>query len=242
MPIPKTIHQIWYSEKPMPEVFLPLIDSWREFNPNYNYILWKKCEVDDLIRNHYSDKQSIFNDVLYDIQKVDIARYLILDYTGGVYIDLDYECLKPIDDLINKKNLCLVLEPKDHGKVDDQQVIGNAFMASEKMHPLVRLLIKNVFARLQKRVCLQDAELHDKFLYVLNSTGPYLLTKVLKAFELNSDFSANDIHLLPSHILNPLSKKEAFEYINGKNCPNLLAKTQGSYGIHYFVGSWLSEL
>ena len=198
MPIPKTIHQIWYSEKPLPETFLPLISSWREFNPGYDYILWQKHEIDNFVKNYYSDKQRIFNDVLYDIQKADIARYIILNHVGGVYIDLDFECLKPIDGLIDSKAVCLSLEPKSHGRVGKRQVIGNAFLASERMHPLIKILLKNVFAILLRKTSLQDVKLHDKFMYVLNSTGPNLLTRVFEAYENHQDFSTDDIRLLPS--------------------------------------------
>ena len=41
MNIPKIIHQIWIGNKPPP---INLMNTWKEKNPDYEYILWNENE------------------------------------------------------------------------------------------------------------------------------------------------------------------------------------------------------
>lgn len=90
--IPKIIHQIWVGS-PLPEKYLPLIATWQQFHPDWEYILWDDAMITAL---------GLVNQAQYDAttnygQKADIARYEILYRFGGVYADIDFECLRPFD-------------------------------------------------------------------------------------------------------------------------------------------------
>ena len=47
------------------------------------------------------------------IARVDLGRYLILARLGGVYADLDCECLRPIDSLIHRQQFVIGVEPAE---------------------------------------------------------------------------------------------------------------------------------
>lgn len=90
--IPKIIHQIWIGSQ-LPEKYIPLILSWQKHHPDWVYILWTDDDIAQL---------NLVNQDQYDAstnygQKADIARYEILYRFGGVYIDIDFECLRPLD-------------------------------------------------------------------------------------------------------------------------------------------------
>jgi mannosyltransferase OCH1-like enzyme len=46
-----------------------------------------------------------------------VGRYFILDAYGGVYADLDFEALKPFDELIDGRSLIIGQEPYAHSHV-----------------------------------------------------------------------------------------------------------------------------
>ena len=41
------------------------------------------------------------------VQKIDLAKYIIIYHYGGVYIDMDMDCVKDLTKLINPKNLII---------------------------------------------------------------------------------------------------------------------------------------
>lgn len=90
--IPKIIHQIWVGS-PLPERYLPLIATWQYFHPDWEYILWNDAMIAAL--NLVNEDQYMAS-TNYG-QKADIARYEILYRFGGVYADIDFECLRPFD-------------------------------------------------------------------------------------------------------------------------------------------------
>jgi len=93
--IPPKIHQIWLGGG-MPDEFQWWCNTWREHHPHYEYKLWTDSDVDSI----HIERRDIFNAATNLGQKSDILRYEILRQQGGIYIDTDFECLKPLDDLL----------------------------------------------------------------------------------------------------------------------------------------------
>lgn len=92
--IPKIIHQIWLGS-PLPEEYLALQDSWKKFHPDWEYHLW----TDENIKDLSLINREIFEKTKNLGAKADILRYEILYQFGGLYVDTDFECLKPFDDI-----------------------------------------------------------------------------------------------------------------------------------------------
>jgi inositol phosphorylceramide mannosyltransferase catalytic subunit len=95
--IPKIIHQIWLGSN-VPEKYQVFLDSWKKFHPDWTYNLWTDR---DMISGKYflmSDKEvALFDSIQNMGQKSDFLRYHLLNRFGGLYIDTDFECLKPFD-------------------------------------------------------------------------------------------------------------------------------------------------
>jgi hypothetical protein len=95
--IPRLIHQIWLGS-PLPKALQRLSDSWRRLHPDWELKVWTDADVDQLdfgVRDLY-DQASCWG------QKSDLLRVELLDRFGGVYVDLDYECFRPIDELVER--------------------------------------------------------------------------------------------------------------------------------------------
>jgi mannosyltransferase OCH1-like enzyme len=90
--IPKIIHQIQLGN-PFPEKFKGIQKTWMTLNPDWIYILWTDKEVEAF---GLTNKWQYDNARNYG-EKSDIVRYEILYRLGGLYIDTDFECLKPFD-------------------------------------------------------------------------------------------------------------------------------------------------
>jgi mannosyltransferase OCH1-like enzyme len=91
--IPKIIHQIWLGPlEPPTEV----MQTWKELHPEWEYLLWSENNLPQLKNQQAFDKSKAFT------QKADILRYELLYHYGGIFVDADEHCIKPIDSLFEK--------------------------------------------------------------------------------------------------------------------------------------------
>jgi mannosyltransferase OCH1-like enzyme len=51
--VPKIIHQIWIGPKPPPT---NLMDTWKNMNPDFKYILWNEQRIAEDLDQRCSDK------------------------------------------------------------------------------------------------------------------------------------------------------------------------------------------
>lgn len=91
--IPKIIHQIWIGPNRPPEQFEKWKESWLKLHPTWEYILWDEEKISQLklINQEFIDQEKNYG------AKSDLIRYEIIYQFGGLYIDIDFECIKPLD-------------------------------------------------------------------------------------------------------------------------------------------------
>lgn len=94
--IPRIIHQIWLGPNPIPESYHRYMATWRDMHPEWEYHLW----TDKDVKSVYIKRRDIFDRANNYGMKSDILRYELLKQYGGVYVDTDFECLKPFDDFL----------------------------------------------------------------------------------------------------------------------------------------------
>lgn len=97
--IPKIIHYCWFGGKPLPDLVQKRIASWKNFCPDYEIKEWNE--------SNYNVRKIPYTAQAYDAQKYafvsDYARLDIIYEYGGIYLDVDVELAKPLDDLLNLK-------------------------------------------------------------------------------------------------------------------------------------------
>ena len=95
MSIPKKIHYCWFGRNPLPESAKKCIESWKKYCPAYEIIEWNEDNF-DLTENRYAREA-------YEQKKwafvSDYARLKIVYEQGGIYMDVDVELIKPLDEL-----------------------------------------------------------------------------------------------------------------------------------------------
>jgi len=97
--IPKVIHYIWIGGNPLPKIAEKCMESWRRCCPDYEIKRWDESnlniDINKYCRDAYNNKKWAFAS--------DVLRYDVLLKEGGIYMDIDVELLKSIDDLLDCK-------------------------------------------------------------------------------------------------------------------------------------------
>lgn len=227
--IPKIIHQIWENRNGVTpgKILFEFAESWKDENPDWEYRFWDYQTIDQFLSDYFPQFIEKYNGFRYDVQRWDAIRYLILLKFGGVYADLDYECLEPLNWLLGNKSCCLGLEPTEHCRSFNKSfIVGNAFMAVVPQHPFFKAIIHEISNNHSNHT--------DKFNYVLETTGPIMLSNLYETY-----LKKDDIWLIPSEFTSPLSKNEVISIIKGRSTDVIAEKIEKAYAVHYFFGSWL---
>ena len=101
--VPRKIHQIWihHDDIPFHKYSRQHIQSWKNYHPSWEYTLWTKVECDTLIKEHFPQILKQYQNASY-VVKADICRIGILILHGGIYADLDTECFKSFDNIVDE--------------------------------------------------------------------------------------------------------------------------------------------
>lgn len=237
--IPKIIHQIWWQgENNIPTDYPIFSLSWKKLNPDYQYILWDEQKINNILYEYFPWFADTFNRLPKMIQKIDAAKYFILYHYGGIYADMDSECVKNIDDLIIGKELILPkLEENPfvklffYGRVDD--TLQNNFLASIPNHPFWIHCLKLIT---NEKLEQQSYELYEKWIF--RTTGPGLVTNAYYTFPNN-----HNISLVGRDLVDPIS---VCEHIDNNCAINDCKKLYPNvYTIHHYGSNnkkygWLS--
>ena len=74
--------------------------SWQKMHPEWEYAFFDDAEIDETIKSHFPRfYHKYFRRYNGQIKRVDLFRYCNLFLKGGVYSDLDGECLHPLDEI-----------------------------------------------------------------------------------------------------------------------------------------------
>ena len=130
--IPKKIHQIWLGS-PFPDKYRAWAYSWKAFNPDWEYKLWTNDNVNEV---DLPDR-NLFNSIRSVGHKSDYLRYHILNQFGGLYIDTDFECLKPFEPLSYLDFYTGIGFP-----AEVELYIG--LIATTPGHPIIKRIVENV--------------------------------------------------------------------------------------------------
>lgn len=136
--IPKIIHQIWLEGSPIPEKMTKNQKSWKDKHPHWEYHLWTQNEIEFL----YLKNGNLYKNTHDLKQKSDILRYEILYQFGGVFIENNLECLKPLDILNENCDFYAGLTTQIRSPL-----VGNAVIAAIPSHPIVRKCINTLRER-----------------------------------------------------------------------------------------------
>lgn len=96
--IQKKIHYCWFGGKPLPELAIKCIESWRRYFPDYEIIEWNENNFDV---NSIPYTAEAYKAKMYAFVS-DYARFWILYKYGGLYFDTDVEVIKDMHPILEK--------------------------------------------------------------------------------------------------------------------------------------------
>ncbi|KDR83638.1 hypothetical protein GALMADRAFT_235942, partial [Galerina marginata CBS 339.88] len=181
--IPRIIHQTWKSET-LPEGWRLLSQACQDMMPDYEYKLWTDASSREFIAQNYSWFLDTFDSYTYPIQRADAIRYFVLYHYGGIYIDMDIGCLKPMDPLL----IYPVILPKTI-----PVGVSNDLMFSEARHPFLEQTIHNLIKF--------DHSWILNYPTVMFSTGPMFLSAQYGLYTAaHPNTALQDVRILPKSL------------------------------------------
>ncbi len=124
--IPYRFHLICLNQS-VPQKIYALINRIKELHPQAQVTLWT---LKDVATFPFFNRTAFNHAVTLD-QKIDILRLEILYKYGGIFIDSNFELLKPIDDLLSLRFFCSASYSRD-------AQLYTALMGSIPAHSVVR--------------------------------------------------------------------------------------------------------
>ena len=174
--IEKIFHQIWINNKnpELPDDLKKLRDTWLAHHPTWEYRLWNLANLDFEPRC-----APLLPKCQHPAQIADLLRMEILCQHGGVYLDTDFECLRPIDEIIE--------DVFEFGCSDDGRCLSIAILGAQKGSHLFNAVVDNFPKKVGERP-------------VNIETGPAFFTEVLLKKGFNNNFT-----VFPSHFFYPFN-------------------------------------
>lgn len=218
--IPKLIHQT-YRDYELPEIYALCAQQMRALHPDYTYKFWTDDEMYAFMHTEFPTYWSKFSALPRVIMQVDMFRYFLLYKYGGIYADLDYYMLRPLDGMLTGKELVL---PVDCEAADGTPLcVGNCIFASRPQHPFWKKLMDSLFTIDRSAADFDVDNNVDKSEF---GTGPAFVYAMWRTY------SADDasIYLPPRHLFHPPSK-QSLMYLER-------LRAQGAYGMHWCSGLW----
>ncbi|OJD13270.1 hypothetical protein ACJ73_09223 [Blastomyces percursus] len=165
--VPKLLHQSWKTNE-LPAKFEKWSRVCREKNPDWEWVLWTNDDNLNLVRQYFPWFEEAYLELPGDIYRADFSRNLYMYLFGGVYVDLDTDCLRPISavfeafDIPNSENTT-VAAAADGNHITQFAVFGrmgtnndfdnsipNAWMASSPGHPFYLMPPFSVLPKIAK--------------------------------------------------------------------------------------------
>jgi hypothetical protein len=150
--------------------------------------------------------------------RADAARYMLLHRFGGLYADIDVECLSPLAQLEDETRVVLCHEPPSHWPLQAPHrghpySLFNGVIASPAGHPFWRRILDRL-----------PETRHGNS--VIDMTGPCFLTGVYLDYE-----DKDAIRVESCHLFTPTDRSQEEAPYAGRTPPSLTR--------HYWAATWL---
>jgi mannosyltransferase OCH1-like enzyme len=138
----------------MPEEYREYRESWRRHHPNWEMRLWTEENLPaDLVRKEAYER------LRKPAERADIIRLEMLLRFGGVYADVDFECLRSIEPLLDGVAFCTAYQRPGR--------VANGMFGATPGHPLLERAVRELRPRTEYGL--------DKW-----GTGPFFFDKLVQ--------------------------------------------------------------
>ncbi|MAW85486.1 MAG: hypothetical protein CMJ42_03035 [Phyllobacteriaceae bacterium] len=174
--IPRLLSQTWKSDRLTGEA-ARCRDSWLRLNPQLNYRLHDDSASRAVVADVAPEFLAVYDALPFPVMRADIYRYAVIHRDGGLYADIDMECLRPLPDSLFATGCLLAEEARltrrrmaELGYPAPVQ-IANCIFGARPGHPFF-------LAALQRAFTLAQAAPHADRSAIEDITGPRMLTRL----------------------------------------------------------------
>ena len=113
--IPKIIWQTYKDPfENLQPYMIEAVNTWKNLNPEYEYRYMDDIQAAQFILKEYGQEwHDLFVGLPVGVMRGDLWRYMIIYKYGGIYTDLDTECLSPINTWLNEEYEMIVCPETD---------------------------------------------------------------------------------------------------------------------------------
>jgi hypothetical protein len=127
--IPGVLHQVWLGDSPFPEEFRAYQQSWLQHHPDWTLRFWTEETLPEGLREEVYDRRRS------PTERSDLARLELVWRFGGIYVDTDFECLRPLTPLLEGVEFFTAyLKPNAR--------VNNAVFGATPEHPLLERALR----------------------------------------------------------------------------------------------------
>ena len=163
--IPLLLHLLWptrdlaFAEhKAEAQEASRFVAQLRKLNAGWTFRVWTDDECDSLMATAMPERLRAWRGLTPRMKRFDAIRPLILHVHGGLYLDVDVDCSRPLAPLLADPSTALVLRADFHGSAPppayrralgiasrDVVATGNMVMGSIARHPLWLYYLDAIF-------------------------------------------------------------------------------------------------
>ena len=262
--IPRILHQVWIGDDPIPDRLLRYQEKLHKLHPEWEYRL---CTTLDGLEDLGPETQRFVESAPNVGILSDIMRMLMLHKHGGVYLDLDVELEKPLDDFAGYFDFLTSIAPEPlifNCVCHRSEAVGvsNFLAGARPQHPILSSYFELVEERLKgpenwsELITPWDSGRHTDLQFIQSFQKTIYYTffpweeAVLAAG--NRDGS-RDMVLPPTFFcsvkhegmpLIPRYKQAREQYLlsHGRPAPECFSRqSEAAYGFHRCSGSWIDR-
>ncbi len=225
--IPRLLHQTWKTRDALPAHFADWRRSFFDCNPGLESRFYDDASNRALLAARFPALLPLYDSFPREIFRVDMIRAVYLFEHGGLYADLDFQCLRPLDRLFaGGKGVVLGMMGTDESF---SHCVPNAMMASAPGEGFWLGFLANVEKVWARERNVDGIEGRPEWV-----TGPVVLRRTLLQYRRDPDEFQRSVHefaarhalavdgnalsfgpakLLPSHVWYPLNWNDRVHYM-----------------------------
>jgi len=239
--IPRYLHTVWLGGK-LPDCYQQFYQSWSLYHPHWTHIFWTDspanydygtivCTSFEQLQQYLDTHKAVAgarivvdtshlafdNKIFFDAsrnygERSDILKWEIVFRFGGVYVDTDFECLRPLDELHFCYDFYTGLQPLDTKYVQ----LGAALFAAMPGHPIMA-------------ACVNGIRDNQNIVPIVVKTGPIHFTRSFLT------------HIADGNYIN-IAFPASYFYPRGydeREMPVELWQKNEAFAVHHWAGSWI---
>jgi hypothetical protein len=212
--IPKVTHQIWFQGwDQLPEKYTKNVESLRILNQNWEHKTWDAESLRAECEKFSPEALAKFDGFSHMMRKIVFGRYVVLYNYGGISIDCDAECLRPLDKIPGISNENLIISKWSQrsefeswmchrGLCPKETIMFNcATIACSQRHPIMKHFIEFL---IENKSCDPDVHFEEEV-----QTGPTITSYFFNHY-------LDDIFILDPEIIEPWDRITKRTVLNHK--------------------------